>query len=68
VLVTDGPRDLPAVRGNQAGPFVQPLTDAQGRSQLQWMLGTNARQEAARGCAKGCSDAFGSTIVDIEEY
>ena len=64
VLVADGPRDLPALRGMQAGPFVQPLTDAQGRAQLQWLLGTNA---AACG-GSACSDAFGAALIDIEEY
>jgi hypothetical protein len=69
VLVADGPRDLPALRGGLAGPFVQPLTDAHGRAQLQWLLGTNARQDAAGGCAgSACSDAFGSALINVEEY
>ena len=67
VLVADGPRDLSALRGGQAGPFVQPLTDAQGRARLQWLLGTNLRQGAA--CAGAtCSDAFGSALISVEEY
>ena len=67
VIVADGPRDLPALAGGQAGPFVMPLTDARGRAQLQWLMGTNARQGAA--CKdSGCSDAFGSALVGIEEY
>ena len=69
VLVADGARDLPALRARQAGPFVQPLTDAQGRAQLQWLLGTQARQGAAGACAgSACSDAFGSALIDVEEY
>ena len=69
VLVADGPRDLPALRGAKAGPFVQPLTDAQGRAQLQWLLGTNARQAGGAACVGGaCSDAFGSALVTVEEY
>jgi hypothetical protein len=69
VLVADRPRDLPALRGGKAGPFVQPLTDAQGRSRLQWLLGTNARLDAAGACAGSeCSDAFGSALVSVEEY
>ena len=70
VLVADGPRDLSALRGGKAGPFVQPLTDAQGRAQLPWLLGTNARQAVGGGgCAvAACSDAFGSALVTIEEY
>ena len=67
VLVAEGPRDLGALRGGRAGPFVQPLTDAQGRARLPWLLGTNLRQGA--GCADGaCSDAFGSALLSIEEY
>ena len=67
VLVTDGPRDLAALRGGRAGPFVQPLTDAQGRAQLSWLLGTNLRQGAE--CAGStCSDAFGSALLSVEEY
>ena len=70
VLVADGPRDLGALRGGKAGPFVQPLTDAQGRAQLPWLLGTNARQAAVvGGCAAApCSDAFRSAMVTIGEY
>jgi len=67
VIVADGPRDLPAVAGARVGAFVKPLTDAQGRAQLQWLMGTNARSGAA--CSGGaCSDAFGAALVDIEEY
>lgn len=69
VLVADGPRDLSQLRVGQAGPFVQPLTDAQGRAQLQWLFATNAQPHAAGECAsQACSDAFGSALVDIEEY
>lgn len=69
VLVADGPRDLSMLRAGRAGLFVQPLTDAQGRAQLQWLLATNARPQTAGECAaKACSDAFGSALVDIEEY
>lgn len=67
VLVADGPRDLAALRGGRAGPFVQPLTDAQGRAQLPWLLGTNLRQGVA--CAgSNCSDAFGSALISVEEF
>ncbi len=67
VLVTDGPRDFGALPGGRAGPFVQPLTDAHGRAQLPWLLGTNLRQGA--GCAgSSCSDAFGSALLSLEEY
>jgi len=67
VIVADGPRDLPALAGAKAGPFVTPLTDARGRAQLQWLMGTNARPGAT--CAgSACSDAFASALVSIEEY
>ena len=69
VLVADGARDLPALRGAAAGPFVQPLTDALGRAQLQWLLGTNARASGAASCTgSACSDAFGAALVSVEEY
>ena len=69
VLVTDGPRDLPALHGAPVGPFVRPLTDAQGRSQLQWLLGTSARQGSSGACTgTACSDAFGSALISVEEY
>lgn len=69
VLVADGPRDLLALRGGKAGPFVQPLTDAQGRARLQWLMGTSASPGAAGECTGSlCSDAFGSALIRIEEY
>jgi hypothetical protein len=64
VMVTDGPRDLSLLGGGQAGPFALPLTEAGGRTRLQWLLG-----QRAPGCTgSSCSDAFGSTLVKIEEY
>ena len=66
VMVADGPRDLPALRGGKAGPFVQPLTDAQGRARLQWLMGTSAWPGAAGECTGSpCSDAFGSALIRI---
>ena len=65
VLVADGPRDLSLLGADKAGPFTKPLIDAQGRSRLQWLLGTNAAAQG--GCSSGCSDAFGSALVGIEE-
>ena len=53
VMVTDTPRDLSQLGGTAAGPFTQPLTDARGRAQLQWLL---------------ASDAFGSAVVQVAEY
>ncbi len=70
VVVSDGARDLAALGGSAAGPFVKALTDAQGRAQLQWLMGTSAQaKNAAAPCAGGaCSDAFGSALISVEEY
>jgi len=69
VLVTDGPRDLPALRGRTAGPFLLPLTDATGRSHLQRLFVTNSRQRNAGACVdSACSDAFGAALVNIDEF
>jgi hypothetical protein len=68
VMDTNGPRDLRALAGGRAGPFAKPLTDAKGRTQLQWMLGQQS-PEGATGChGPGCSEAFGSSLVTVEEY
>lgn len=64
VMVTDGPRDLAALGAQPAGPFAKALTDARGRARLQWLLGQ--RTQACQG--PGCSDAFGSALLKIEEY
>jgi len=68
VLVADGPRDLSALGAAQVGPFAQPLTDAPGRTRLQWLLGTSATGGAVGCQGGGCSDAFGSALLTIEEY
>jgi hypothetical protein len=71
VIVSDGPRDLAALGGSKAGPFVKALTDAQGRTQLQRLLGhrTPPRSTSIEACAEGaCSDAFGSALVSVQEY
>jgi hypothetical protein len=63
VMVTDGPRDWRALRGQRAGPFLAPLLDQRGRSQLQALLGQQAGP-----CVQGaCSDAFASALLDVEE-
>jgi len=63
VMVTDGPRDLSTLGGGQAGPFAQPLTDAQGRARLQWLMGQRAHCQAG-----DCNDAFGSALITVAEY
>lgn len=68
VMVSDGPRDLAALGGGRAGPFAKPLTDAEGRVRLQWLLGSHA-QGGPAGCrGAGCSDAFGSALLKLQEY
>ena len=74
VLVTDAPRDLGALAGNKAGPFVTSLNDAQGRAQLGAWL-TTASSGASQACASSasrkkdplCSDAYGASMVALEE-
>jgi hypothetical protein len=66
VMVTDGPRDLSGLGGGRAGPFAKPLTDAAGRARLQWLLGSNAGGGSCQG--SGCSDAFGSALLRVQEY
>ena len=70
VMVSDGPRDLAALKGSAAGPFVKALTDAQGRAQLQWLMGTSSQPKntAGPGCGSACSDAFGAALLSVEEY
>ncbi len=77
VMVTDTPRDLRQLQGEAAGPFVKPLLNAAGQSQLHWLLGQseNADQAACQqggrnrsnDLAQACSDAFASLLVQVEE-
>jgi hypothetical protein len=74
VLVTDAPRDLGALAGNKAGPFVSSLNDAQGRTQLGALL-TTGSSGASQACGSSasrkkdplCSDAYGASMVALEE-
>ena len=74
VLVTDAPRDLGALAANKAGPFVASLNDAQGRAQLGALL-TTASSGASQACGNTasrkkdslCSDAYGASMVSVEE-
>jgi hypothetical protein len=69
VMLSDGPRDWRALRGEAAGPFVKTLLDAEGRARLQWMLGhrADAATCGARGGTGGCADAFASTLLTVDE-
>jgi hypothetical protein len=60
-VVAEAPRNLAQLGNERAGPFLQSLTDANGRARLSWIMGT-----AMCGAAK-CSDAYGAALVDITE-
>ena len=74
VMVTDAPRDLTPLTDSKAGPFVVSLNDAQGRSKLGALM-TTSKMANAQTCATAgkrqkdplCSDAYGATMVAIEE-
>ena len=74
VLVTDAPRDIASLHGTKTGPFQSSLNDANGRAQLGSLMTTahlaNAPQcssTAKRGNSALCSDAYGATMVTLEE-
>jgi hypothetical protein len=76
-VVTESPRNLALLGSRRTGPFLQTLTDADGRANLSWILGTSIHQAApecrdggqartAAGVSK-CSDAFGAALVEFIE-
>ncbi len=74
VLVTDAPRDLTALAGNKAGPFVSSLNDANGRARLGALMTTSqlvvsqaCQNPATRSNNPLCSDAYGAAMLSIEE-
>lgn len=74
VLVTDAPRDLTALGGSKAGPFVSSLNDASGRARLGALMTTSqmvvsqaCQTAAARQSNPLCSDAYGAALLAIEE-
>ena len=74
VMVTDGPRDLKPLEAVKAGPFVSSLNDAQGRSKLGALLTTSnmvtnavCLNMATRRNNPLCSDAYGASMLKIEE-
>ena len=74
IMVADAPRDLGALSGNKAGPFVASLNDAQGRAQLGALLTTasTGNSQTCAGTASRkknplCSDAYGASMVSVEE-
>lgn len=77
VIVTESPRDLSAIGGEKAGPFLANLTHADGRANLQWLLGTSVSFDTFD-CSQGgktrslavvkkCSDSFGAARVSVRE-
>ncbi len=74
VMVADGPRDFSAMAVNKAGPFIASLNDTAGRARLGALLSasraaTNGEcgTNAARRSNPLCSDAFGASLVPVEE-
>lgn len=74
VMVTDAPRDLSPLAANKAGPFVSSLNDAQGRAKLGALM-TASQMGGSQACSHLlkrqktplCSDAYGASMVAIEE-
>ena len=74
VLVTDGPRDLSQLSADKAGPFLASLNDADGRAKLGALMSTSrmvssqvCRNNATRKNNPLCSDAYGASMVTVEE-
>jgi hypothetical protein len=74
VLVTDGPRDLTQLSASKAGPFVASLNDADGRAKLGALMSTS-RMVTSQACQSNatrknnplCSDAYGASMLTVEE-
>lgn len=73
IMVADGPRDMAALTA-KAGPFVTSLNDAEGRAKLGALMSTSrlvtgqaCQTPATRKNNPLCSDAFGATMVSVEE-
>ena len=77
VMVTDSPRDLSQLDGENVGPFVKTLLTTDGKSKLQWLL-ANSENQDQKACQMGgnkrnlqvseaCSDGFASALVEIQE-
>jgi hypothetical protein len=63
-VVTASPRKLSMLGTGRAGPFLQSLTDANGRSTLSWIMGT---ADCRAGANAACSDAYGAARADVLE-
>lgn len=74
VMVTDGPRDLRGLSAAKVGPFVSSLNDADGRARLGSLMTTSSlvtsqacTTPATRRNNPVCSDAYGATMLSVEE-
>jgi hypothetical protein len=74
VFVADAPRDLKSLAASKAGPFISSLNDAQGRASLGAIMSTSAlvsSQECSSASSRRsnplCSDAYGATLLTVEE-
>lgn len=74
VMVADAPRDLSQLGAAKAGPFLASLNDAQGRTQLGALMASSpmtptqlCTNPASRKGSSMCSDAYGASLVTVEE-
>lgn len=75
VMVTDGPRDLAPLGEAKAGPFLASLNDETGRAKLGALM-TSSPLVTSQACTNNsarksnplCSDAYGASLLSIEEY
>ena len=74
VFVADGPRDLGQLSASKAGPFLMSLNDSEGRAKLGGLMATSStvtsqacQTSSSRRNNPLCSDAFGATMVSVEE-
>jgi len=74
VIVADAPRNIKQLAASKVGPFISSLNDAEGRTKLGALM-TTSQMIASPSCAKPgarqksplCSDAFGASMVTLEE-
>ena len=74
VMVADAPRDLTSLGASKAGPFVSSLNDAQGRAKLGALMASSptvttqtCTTASARKNNSLCSDAYGASMLTVEE-
>ena len=74
VMVTDGPRDLSQLAASKVGPCLTSMNDADGRARLGALMSSSqqaaspaCQSDAARKNSPACSDAYGASLVTVEE-